>query len=351
MNNKYQRFDTDRINAIPITAVASQLGDKLKRVGSIYKTRCLWHDDHDPSLVLYERTGENHCYCFVCNEKHNVIDYAMKHENWTFKETCQWLSSTFGISTIQAGEPVHHPKQRPTDEPMKPVEPTYTYIPMEMVDELVSAENSLCRCLMRMFHPEAVIQLCEEYRIGCYSINGQEDYTVFPSIDVQGRVCNLKVQHYDTNLKSPCFSHNNDKIYWLGTIWKSEGRLPNDAEFRSSCLFGEHLLQRYPNNIVALVESPKNALFGALAYPEMVWVATGNKGNLKQETLMALQGRDVIIVPDCDAHDEWTKEIEKMEDIANFDISDFCKRSAPEGQPKFDIADYIQQQYLQQIKF
>ena len=62
----------------------------------------------------------------------------------------------------------------------KPVEPTYTYIPTEMLDKLVSPESSLCRCLMRMFQPEAVEWLAEEYRLGCYSMNGLDDYTLFP---------------------------------------------------------------------------------------------------------------------------------------------------------------------------
>ena len=32
-----------------------------------------------------------------------------------------------------------------------------------------------------------------------------------------------------------------------------------------------------------------------------------------------------------------------MADLANFTVSDFCRRMAPDDQPKFDIADYLQQ--------
>ena len=53
----------------------------------------------------------------------------------------------------------------------------------------------------------------------------------------------------------------------------------------------------------------------------------------------ALRNRDVIVIPDCDAVDEWTSETAKMKDLANFVISDYCRRMAPEGQKKFDIAD------------
>ena len=35
-----------------------------------------------------------------------------------------------------------------------------------------------------------------------------------------------------------------------------------------------------------------------------------------------------------------------MADIANFTISDFCHKVVPTGQPKFDIADYLQEQNM-----
>ena len=344
MNSQTEHFDLDRIRAISITEVARRLGDDLKRSGTVTKTLCPWHDDQHPSLTLYERTNENRCHCFSCGKGGSVIDFVMQHNQWSFKQACQWLSAEFCICTVQAGSYVPRPRPCPAT---KPVEPVYTYIPKEMAEELVSAENSLCQCLMRMFQPEAVEWLCEEYCIGSYAMSGHDDYTVFPNIDLDGRVCNLKVQHYDTDPSSARFAHSDQgACYWLGTIWVREGRLPKDSVFRSACLFGEHLLRRYPDSVVALVESPKNALFGALAYPQLTWVATGNKGALKREVLNPLQGRDVIVIPDCDAVGEWTHLLAGMADLANFTVSDFCQQQAPECQPKFDIADYLQQQQL-----
>ena len=338
MMNTKEQFDTARLNAISITEVARRLGESVRRVGAHHVTFCPWHEDHHPSLSLVEGTGKNYCHCFSCGKGGDVISFVMQHEQWSFQEACQWLSATFGISTLQVGCEIPKPKQRPI---VKSVEPVYSYIPMEMVDELVTVESSLCQCLMCMFRPEAVEWVAEEYRLGCYSLLEMDDWTVFPSIDLQGRVCNLKVQHYDTDMLSARFAHSNQTTRWLGKQWKVEGRLPKDAELRSDCLFGEHLLTRYPQSVVALVESPKNALFGALEFPQLMWVATGNKGNLKRQSLMPLQGRDVIVIPDCDAVDEWKAKIEKMADIANFTVSDFCQRVASANQPKFDIADYI----------
>ena len=173
---------------------------------------------------------------------------------------------------------------------------------------------------------------------------------VYPCIDYWGRVCNLKVQHYDTNPESARFGHDDiGNSYWLASMWLKDGKLkpkdgekPEDVCFRNNCLFGEHLLKRYPTNEVALVESPKNAIFGALAFPEMVWIAAGNKHNLNRQVLEPLRNRVVIAMPDRDAIPLWENTLENMRDLANFTVSDFCERHAPEGQPKFDIADYLQ---------
>ena len=182
--------------------------------------------------------------------------------------------------------------------------------------------------------------------LGCYSVKDTDNYTVFPNIDIKGRVCNLKVQHYDTDLESERFAHSDGLCIWLGSRWAEDGVLPKDAQFNSSCLFGEHLLSRYPNSIVALVESPKNALFGALEHPRLTWVATGSKNMLKREVLEPLRGRNVIVIPDCDAIESWSQALAGMQDLANFTVSDFCRRCAQENQPKYDIADYIQEQNM-----
>jgi len=345
MNTQILHFDTQRLNAISIAEVAQRLGDTLKRRGRLNMTTCPWHADTHPSLALYESDKENRCHCFSCKNGGSVIDYVMQRESWTFKEACQWLSSEFDIGMVDNKLYAPRPKLRPSRAAPEP--PDYTYIPEEMVDALVSVENSLGRCLMQMFHPEAVEWVTELYRIGCYAMNGHDDFTVFPNIDLQGRVCNLKVQHYEANPLSPRFAHSDPgSCYWLGAMWVREGRLPQGAVFNPLCLFGEHLLCEYPSHKVVLVESPKNALFGALAHPQLLWVATGNKGMLRREVLLPLRSRDVIVIPDRDAIPEWQAEISRMGDIANFVVSDFCDRVAPEGELKFDIADYLQQSRL-----
>ena len=344
MNSQHEHFDTNRLKSISIMEVARRLGCQLQRAGSVIKTVCPWHEDERPSLTFYERTDENHCHCFACGKGGSVIDFVMQHESWSFQEACQWLSNEFGIGTIRYDSHLPRPKPRPV---VRPAEPEYTYIPMSMVDEMVSTENSLGQCLMRIAQPEAVEWITEEYRIGSYSMNGHDNFTVYPNIDKHGRVCNLKVQHYETDPSSPRYAHSTPgSCFWLGSIWVREGRLKKGARFRSTCLFGEHLLSRYPDNQVILVESPKNALFGAVAFPQWTWVATGNKTMLRREVLEPLRGRNVIVIPDRDAISEWSTFIGGMADLANFTIFDICQHKAPEDDLKYDIADYLQNEHF-----
>lgn len=330
-------FDTERLRNISLVEVAGLFGT-VKRTGSTYKTLCPWHDDHDPSLSIYKKNGLWKCHCFSCGKGGDVIEYVKAAQQTDFIGACEWLSRQYGIFSLDNKVYVPRRKKKPA---AKEEEKPLNYIPMEKLDELVTVENSLCHCLMEWYRPEAVENVVEEYHLGSYTMYGREDVTVFPNIDMEGRLCNLKVQCYETDKESPRFSHTiKGRSYMLAAIWQRERKLPIEGNYKAQCLFGEHLLRKYPAHTVALVESPKNAIVGALEQPQVLWVAVGNKTMLKPKYLKALRSREVIVIPDCDAVEEWKIEIAMMKDIANFTVSDFCKRMAPEGQTKYDIADY-----------
>lgn len=217
---QHEQYDLLRLKAIPVADVARRLGLQVWRAGVHHKAICPWHDDHNPSLGLITATDKNFCYCYTCGKGGSTIDLAMQSEGWSFQEACQWLSSTFGISTTTVQGYIPQPKMKPV---IRVDVQNYSYIPIEMVDELVSVENSLCQCLMKKLRPEAVEWACEEYRIGRYTMWGFENCTVFPNIDRRGRVCNLKVQHYETDTASPRFGHSGkNQCYMLASKEKRE---------------------------------------------------------------------------------------------------------------------------------
>lgn len=343
MNPSNQHFDVARLNAVPITQLAEHY-DTVRKVGKTSFTRCPWHDDHHPSLALYDGEGmkASHCKCYSCNVRHSPIDFVIQQEHCTFLEACDIIGRMFGI--LPDAHASARYMRRPREKPVAKAPVVYTYIPMEWVESQMSIDNSFCQCLMRHFNPYHVQQVTEDYLLGAYDNGHQSDCVLFPSIDEQGRVHNVKVQHYCTDQGSPEFFHRTpDVCYWLGKRLADLGVVPKDALFDNNCLFGAHLLARYPSAPVILVESPKNAVIGAAAFPQFLWLAAGSENMLSRQALQCLKGRLTLVYPDRDAISNWTAELQKMEDITHFQVSSLCERVAPADLPKYDVADYILQ--------
>ena len=130
----------------------------------------------------------------------------------------------------------------------------------------------------------------------------------------------------------------------------------NKNETKVSCLFGEHLLTKYPHNPVALVEAPKSAIYGTLyfGFPEQpkdfIWLAVYNLSSLNLNKCEALKGRNVYLFPDLSkdskAFELWSNkanDIQKRLQGAYFHVSDLLEQLAPQQDKEQgkDIADYL----------
>lgn len=127
---------------------------------------------------------------------------------------------------------------------------------------------------------------------------------------------------------------------------KKVGRLPMEFNL-VQCLFGEHLLSVYPDSekTVALVESEKTALIGAMAHPKMLWLATGGISQTSTNKMAILKGREVIAFPDLGGGFEaWSKMADKLQvDGVTVKVSPYLERIATDDQRdrKEDIGDFI----------
>ena len=101
-------------------------------------------------------------------------------------------------------------------------------------------------------------------------------------------------------------------------------------------LFGLHLLPRYPDKTVCIVESEKTALVCAAFYPQCLWLATGGCGNLQREKLQPLMGRKLVVYPDSGEYGHWKECMEKSGHTA-WHVVDFMERY----EPNTDIADIL----------
>ena len=121
---------------------------------------------------------------------------------------------------------------------------------------------------------------------------------------------------------------------------------PEKQEMRQ-CLFGEHLLNRYPDAEVHIVESEKTAILMAIAYGNyrmQVWMACCGLTNLSRERLKPLieQGRKIILYPDHDGIERWQQQAAYINyNNLYVNTEPVTKWWKPEDGEKADIADVV----------
>ena len=189
------------------------------------------------------------------------------------------------------------------------------------------------RWLVNTYGAEAAECVVQMYGIGA----SREGHSVFWQRDTEGRVRTGKIMAYDvaSGHRLKC----SGGINWVHSIMLREGRLPEGWELKQ-CLYGEHLLPRYPDRVVAVVEAYKTAHVGAILMPDMVWVATDALQGLTAERLAPLRGRRVVLFPDeGKGFQLWSERIVTIAREVGFD---YRLSSFMEGREQgADIADLV----------
>ena len=164
---------------------------------------------------------------------------------------------------------------------------------------------------------------------------------VFFQIDTLGRCRTGKVMKYDPltghRIKDPSAS---TPITWVHSLLSRQGMLPSGWTL-NQCLFGEHLLPRYPDKPVALVESEKTAVIACIFCPDFLWLATGGKAQMN-DRVEVLRGRNIVAFPDIDGIEAWRRKAAERPHLA-ITVSDLVLRNAtPEDHAAhIDIADLL----------
>jgi len=211
------------------------------------------------------------------------------------------------------------------------------------------------------FYAEEVETLISLYRLGTNAKNGA---VCFPFIDVEQNIRAIQEKIFDA-------TNHTDKSKKFHTSWLHarlqydryknkplpdwlQSYLNNDTVV--SCLFGEHLLTKYPHNPVALVEAPKTAIYGTLyfGFPEqptnLLWLSVFNLSSLTYDKCKVLKGRNVYLFPDASkdgtAFNKWSSKASKIESKLSgtyFKVSDLLEQYAPDRDKEQgnDLADYL----------
>lgn len=173
--------------------------------------------------------------------------------------------------------------------------------------------------------------------INDYHIDGIDGNVLWWQIDRDGVVRTGKVMKYLAN-------GHRDKSDTFPVTWAHKHRRLKDkfqGEELKQCLFGEHLLAKYPDKPVALVESEKTAVILSRIYPEHLWLATGGSQGIKSdERLAPLHGRKVLLIPDNGQYWNWKRIADKY----GWLITDALEKNAPfEGADILDIIEHTKQ--------
>ncbi|HET6558348.1 MAG TPA: DUF6371 domain-containing protein [Prolixibacteraceae bacterium] len=193
--------------------------------------------------------------------------------------------------------------------------------------------NNFVSYLISLFGNEITSQLIGKYFIGTSHL--WEGATVFWEIDTLGRVRTGKIMLYNPltgkRVKEP-YSHVN----WVHKVIKQ-------PEFElKQCLFGEHLLNEKAKPI-AIVESEKTAVIASVYLPQFIWLAVGGLEGLTAEKCQVLSGRKVVLFPDLNGYEKWSKKADELSYMAKFTVSDLLEREANdvERHQGLDLADYL----------
>ena len=209
------------------------------------------------------------------------------------------------------------------------------------------------------FEADEVTKVIQLYRLGTVANGYRAGANTFPFIDIKGNVRAVQVKQFDEQnhttgtdfLHSIIEKHhtrNNKPLpEWLEAYTKQDKRI--------TCLFGEHLLSKYPNTKVYLFEAPKTAIYATLyfGFPEQsntICLAVYNKSSFSFDKLKVLQGRFVYVFPDLSkdgsTFKEWetkAKEYENRLPGTRFIFSDLLEQLAPQQDKEQgkDLADYL----------
>lgn len=216
------------------------------------------------------------------------------------------------------GETVMPESDKPSIEykplPPKPIIP----FPESIVKLQMSTPMQYNTFLMglKLFFGWNVAKIAKKYNIGTWLYEGQPDYlanyngsTIFFLQDMQGRFRSGKVMSYNT----VTLKRNKDiQTNWIHSLYKYSvtRNLVNEtyaikqaAEYElESCFFGEHLLSQDLTARIVIVESEKTAIIANECgkYNGFIFLASGGSQGLNQSKFKALQGRQILILPDND---------------------------------------------------
>ncbi|MBK8366270.1 MAG: hypothetical protein IPL10_02345 [Bacteroidetes bacterium] len=154
-----------------------------------------------------------------------------------------------------------------------------------LIQSTKKVENNLSTFLLNRFDPINVAKAIKQYHLGNSKL--WKGASVLWYINTNQKITTGKIMLFnqDTSKRVTKPFHH---INWVHNVLG----IPN--ENINKCLFGEHLLDEFPDKPVAIVESEKTAIIASICLPDFIWMATGGVKDLSYERLKPLKNKKLF---------------------------------------------------------
>lgn len=167
-------------------------------------------------------------------------------------------------------------------------------------------------CSFIWFDTERLMKMMKRYFIGATeATEDAKGQTIGQPI-----FWHINAEHKITNSHILTMDSDTGKIY-------DEGWYYTDG--RPTCLFGEHLLQTFPTQTVALVKDEVTAAIMSTFPTPYLWLAIG-KEQVTPTDLLPLEGNSVVVFPDKGDYDRWQELLQTVPNL-QFHVSDVMEKS------------------------
>ena len=299
---------------------------KLRKAGVNLTGLCPFHDDeNDGNFIVRPSTisnGGNTYKCFACDEKGGPLQFLMNAEHMSFPDAVRYLGKKYCIDVDNIPLNWTPPPPRPVPPPLPDLAIPRSYVLRTME---IGGDQTLFIYWLKHLPWDVEQRARLDEVLWMYCVGGWRDgRVVFWQIDHTGIPRAAKLMKY---LKDG----HRDKTQHPGWIYNQPGSHDSNGKYKPGPrdllepdkhtivkpLFGSHLLNRYPQAEVNIVESEKTAIIMANYYgnPERrLWLACGGLQWLQLDKFQPLidQGRTVWLWPDKDGRDAWQEVADKL---------------------------------------
>lgn len=291
----------------------------IKKDGVNFKGKCPFHSEKSNSFIVNSQRQKYKC--FGCGAAGDSIDFVINYKGFKYKDALEWIA---GFENITIDKDYEYEQY---------IEPEPTYLNRSFLEKSIKSNSK--NNFDTWF--KSLTDKNHEY-ITSSSNKKWFGSVVFWYMDIDKNVCSGKIMQYNPEngkrIKDPV-----PLVTWVHKMLKLK-----DFTLKV-CLFGEHLLTKYPNKKVAIVESEKTAILASICFPNLVWLASGSLSYLTYKRCLVLKGRNVLLYPDVGAEDKWIEKANQLNELMT-DTKFEVHVLQGDYEKGYDLCDYILEKKL-----